>query len=350
MRVFITGVSGYLGSALARRFVEQGAEVSGLVRRSSDPETLRWLGELGVRLKWGDVEGRAGLESVFDGADLLVHSAAVIGYRKRLRGAMQRVNVIGTRHVLDAARAAQVGRVVHVSSIAAVGVSDEPVLLDERAAFDPSRLDAAYFDTKLAAEGEVARAVDAGLDVTIVNPAAIYGPSPCASNSSRVIANILRGRVPWVPEGGINAVPLDTVVDGVLAAAVRGRTGRRYILGGENLSLVALVRRVGRAAGRRIEARELSGRWRGVARAAMELVEPMVPDTVWFTPDMCAGMGRWMWYDATRARVELGVLPGDLDACLAATVAQLRSHGSLPPADVSAGVTTDVTSGVNPGR
>jgi dihydroflavonol-4-reductase len=335
--VVITGITGFLGTALARRFVEAGARVTGLVRRRSDPDTLRWLGDLGVRLQRGDVVERPGLERIFDGADLLVHAAAVIGYRRRLWGAMQRVNVIGTRNVLDAAWVAGVGRVVHISSVAAVGLSDRPVPLDEDAAFDPGELDAAYFDTKVAAEAEVARAVAAGVDATIVNPGVIYGPSSSASNSSRVIVGILSGRVPLVPPGGVNVVALDTVVDGVVAAADRGRPGRRYILGGENLTLAELVQRVGQAAGRRLAPREFPAWIAPPLRWAMELVEPLVPDSAWYTPDMCAAFGRWAWFDSSRARMELGVTPGDFDACLVATLRQLREHGRVGPGALSPG-------------
>ena len=328
--VFITGISGYLGGALARRYVAAGAAVSGLVREGSDPATVAWLQGLGVRLHRGDVTRRPGLERMMDGVDLVVHSAGCIGYRRRLWGQMQRVNVMGTRNVLDGARVAGVGRVVHVSSVVAVGMSPEPILLNEDAAFDPTPLDAAYFDTKLAAEEEVARAVDAGLDVTVVNPGVIYGPSPTASNSSRVIVGILSGRVPWIPSGGVNVVALESVVDGVLAAAIRGRTGRRYILGGENITLAELVQRVGQAAGRHLSPKPFSGGWAVPLRGAMNLIEPWVPDSVWYTPDMCAAFGRWMWFDTSRARDELGWSSGSIDDCLSATVSQLRERGQLP--------------------
>ncbi len=328
--VFITGISGYLGSALARRYVAEGALVSGMVRERSDPETVKWLRDLGVQLHLGDVTQGEGLGRLMDGVDLVVHSAGCIGYRRRRWGEMQRVNVMGTRHVLDGARLAGVGRVVHVSSVVAVGMSDEPVLLTEDAVFDPSPLDAPYFDTKLAAEEEVARAADGGLDVTVVNPGVIYGPSATASNSSRVILNILAGRVRRVPVGGINVVSLDGVVDGVLAAAARGRTARRYILGGENITLAELVQRVGRAAGRTLSAKRLPNGLAGPLRGAMNLIEPWVPDSVWFTPDMCAAFGRWMWFDTSRARDELSWACGDFDDCLAATVSQLQQRGQLP--------------------
>ena len=329
-RIAITGATGFLGTALARRLREEGHAVSGLVRSRSSPATRDWLARLGVRAVEGDVESGRGLAALCEGADLLVHCAAVIGYRRRLWGTMQRVNVLGTRKVVAAARAAAVGRMLHVSSIAAVGVSRRPELLDEHAGFDGADLDAAYFDTKAQAEGEVAAGVAAGLDAVVVNPSAIYGPSEAVSNSSNVIASLLRARPRFVPHGGINVVPLEQVVEGVLAAARRGRTGRRYLLVGENLTLAQLAQRVGRAAGVVIEPRELPPLPWGLVRGLLELVEPLVPDRIWFTPDMLGAFGRYLWFDGARARDELGLEPSDLDACLAATVDQLRRDGRVP--------------------
>ncbi len=328
-RVFVTGVTGFLGTALAKRLVDEGATVSGLARATSARATRRWLRHLGVTLVEGDLAAdRAdphALARAVDGHDLVVHSAAVIGYRRRQRGLMARTNVGGTRRVVDACLAADVPRLLHVSSIAAVGVTDEPVLLDEDADWTAGVLDAAYFDTKHEAEGEVRRGLARGLDAVLVNPAAIYGPSQVPANSSNVVRQILAGRLGLVPPSGVNVVPLDTVVEGCLAAAARGRTGRRYILGGENLWLHELVKRVGAAGGLDLAPRLLPTRLGGVARALAELVEPWVPDRVWFTPDMLAVFGRWMWFDTGRAERELGVVPGDLDACLRATVEQVRA-------------------------
>lgn len=330
-QVFITGASGYLGTALARRMVESGDRVRGLVRRSSSPATLAWLRGLGVELVQGDVSTGEGLATGCRDADLVIHSAAVIGYRRRLAGAMQRTNVVGTRRVVSACLAAAVGRMLHVSSIAAIGISETPAVLDEEQPYNAGALDAAYFDTKFAAEQHVQAGVARGLDAVLVNPGAIYGPSEVPSNSSRLLQQIVRGQVPFVPAGGINAVPLDTVVDGVLLALERGRAGRRYILGGENLGLGELVGRVSRLAGRPLTPRALPTWLRGPMRGVMELVEPLVPDGGWFTPDLCACFGRWMWFDTARARTELGLVPRDLDESLEASLAQLRSDGRLPP-------------------
>jgi len=330
--VFLTGTTGFVGTALAARLVEAGDHVRGLVRATSSRATVERLRGLGVQLVQGDVAPPTGPayahddEGVFtramDGVDLVVHAAAVIGYRRRLAGAMWSTNVLGTRRVVRAALAAGCGRFVHVSSIAAVGAAREPRPLDERSPFDAA-------DTKHAAEREVALGVGHGLPATTVNPGAIYGASWAVSNSSRVVEGVARRPPPFVPPGGINVVTLGTVVQGILAAAERGRVGRRVILGCENLTLAQLVERIARAAGKQASPRELPAPLVRAGRVLGDLVEPLVPDSVWYAPHMASVAGRWMWYDTRRMERELRVSPGDVDACLAETVAQLRRDGRL---------------------
>jgi dihydroflavonol-4-reductase len=242
---------------------------------------------------------------------------------------------------VEACLAADAGRLVHVSSIAAVGISRDPSLMDESTEWNAGGLGAAYFDSKHMAEERVREGVAAGLDAVIVNPGAIYGPSAASSNSSRLVASAARGRIRVVPSGGINAVPLATVVEGTLAAAERGRTGRRYILGGENITYMQLIQRIGRAAGRSVNPIALPTLLGPAIRAAMNMVEPFVPDRLSFTPDLAGAFGRWMWFDTRRMVAELGIgpasdasaeCPASLDECLAATVEQLRRDGRLPPA------------------
>jgi dihydroflavonol-4-reductase len=327
VKVALTGATGFLGLALAERLAAEGHGVSALVRPTSAPVARAALERLGARLVPGDVTEAGSLVPLVQGADLVVHVAAVIGYRRRLVPAMWRVNVDGTRHLLEACRAAGTGRLVHVSSIAAVGGSPSRTTLDEDATWNARVFDAAYFDTKHASERLVLDAARDGLDAVVVNPAAIYGPALVPGNSSRLVVQAARGRLRVAPEGGLNVVPLETVIEGVLAAARVGRRGRRYILGGENLELCDLLARIGAACGRPRRPPVVpaaAGPW---LRAAMNLVEPLVPSGAWFTPDLCAAFGWWLWYDTRRMRDELGVQPADLDACLAATLAQLRRDG-----------------------
>ncbi len=331
-RAAVTGATGYVGSALASRLVQEGWAVRGLVRSTSSPEVVAWLGAQGVELVHGDLDDAGALARLVQGADVVHHCAAVIGYRRRLAGAMQRTNVMGTSRVVGACVDAGVGRLVHVSSIAAVGLSDEPApLLDETAPFNAGRLRAPYFSTKREAEQRVLDAVDGGLDAVIVNPGAIYGPAAVAAgNSAHVIRLAASGRLAFVPTGGINAVALSTVLEGILAAAEKGRTGRRYILGGENLTYLHLMKKIGRAAGHEPDPSMLPGVLGPSIRWAMNLVEPLVPDRVWFTPDLAAAFGRWMWFDTGRMQTELGVPATPIQASLEGAVEQLRRRGDLP--------------------
>jgi dihydroflavonol-4-reductase len=331
-RVAITGATGFVGLALCERLRAEGADVVGLVRETSAAVPREALERLGVRTVVGDVTLPDSLPGLLDGADLVFHCAAVIGYRRRLAEAMARINVGGSAHVAAACRRAEVGRMVHVSSIAAIGVTDEPALMSEDTPYNAGALRAAYFDTKHEAEMRVLAEEAAGLDVVIVNPGAIYGPSLVGSNSNQLVTRIARGGLKVAPEGGMNVVPLRTVVDGCLAAARLGKSGRRYVLGGENLGLDELLVRVAAAAGKVLRPRRFPtalGPW---LRVAMNAVEPLVPGHVWFTPDLCASFGKWMWFDTRSMREELGVQPQDLDECLAATVAALRRSGALSPA------------------
>jgi len=328
-RVAVTGSTGFLGSALVDALAAAGWRVTALVRGTSAADAVERV-RARARVAVADVTDPSSLPPALDGADAVIHAAAVIGYRPRLHAEMERVNVGGTRAVLDAAAAAGVGRLVHVSSVAAVGVSDEPVLLDETTPWNAGRLRAPYFDTKHRAERLVLAAAGRGLDATIVNPAVVHGPSTVPSNSTELLRSIARGRVRLVPETGLNCVPLATVVAGTLAALERGRRGRRYVLAGENLTLAGLVERVGRLVGAPARGpRRIPTALRRPLRAVMGLLDPLVPRGARFTPDLCALFGRYMWFDAARAERELGVRAGPLDACLEATLARMRARGEL---------------------
>ncbi len=328
-RAAVTGATGFVGLALCQRLREEGASVAGLARRTSDPGAVAALRRLGATVVTGDVARAETLPALLRGADVVYHCAAVIGYRRRMRQAMRASNVYGTGNVIGACRAERVRRLLHVSSVAAVGITDEPRLLDEDSPWDAGRLRADYFDTKRRAELDVLAAVAEGLDAVIVNPAGIYGPSLAGSNSSQLVARVASGRLDLAPHGGMCVVPLVTVVDGILAAARRGRPGRRYILGGENLDMADIIVRIGRAAGLQLRPRRLPTALAPWLRLGMTFVEPFVPAHAWFTPHICSVFGKWMYYDTRRMRSELGVESADFDACLAGTVAQLRRDGRI---------------------
>ncbi len=196
----------------------------------------------------------AHLADAMNGSDAVFHVAATYSLWRRDRATVMHANVDGTRAVLDAARRARVPRVVHTSSVAAIGVRDASYsgyTADEAYQSAPEKLVGAYKKSKYYAEREVARAVAAGQDVVIVNPTTPVGPYDAKPTpTGDIIVRFCTGRMPAYVDTGLNLVDVRDVAEGHIAAFERGATGERYILGNENLTLRAMLDRLGAITGR----------------------------------------------------------------------------------------------------
>ncbi|MDX1419724.1 MAG: SDR family oxidoreductase [Rubricoccaceae bacterium] len=234
--ILVTGATGFLGAALVRRLVGDGASVRILRRPSS---SLDLLGDVAGHVEHveGDVTDWRAVRAAAEGVRRVYHAAAYVGFGGGTdREALMAVNVGGTATVADAAREAGVARLVHVSSIAALGRTLPPRgPIDETAVWRPSKANTAYAVSKRLAEREVQRAVAEGLDAVIVNPALIFGPGRPGENTMRIAETLRDGSLPAVPAGGTCVVDVEDVAAGMERAMARGRTGERYLLGGENL-------------------------------------------------------------------------------------------------------------------
>jgi dihydroflavonol-4-reductase len=234
--ILVTGATGFLGATLVRRLVAAGATVRILRRPSS---SLDLLGHAAGAVEHfeGDVTDYEAVCAAVAGARQVYHAAAHVGFEgRRDRERLEAVNVGGTANVLDAAREAGVARLIHVSSIAALGRTLTPQgTLDETAAWTPSKANSAYAVSKHRAEREVQRAVAEGLDAVVVNPALIFGPGRPGDNTMRIAEKLRDGRLPAVPAGGTCVVDVEDVAAGMVQAMARGRAGERYLLGAENL-------------------------------------------------------------------------------------------------------------------
>jgi dihydroflavonol-4-reductase len=233
VKVLVTGATGFVGSNVAAALATRGDEVSVLRRSASRLEALE-----GVPVEYvvGDILEPDSLVTAMQDRKLVFHVAAMAQYWRSSKETIYRVNVEGTRNVVHAALAAGVKRVVHTSSVAALGYPPRDTLADESQAF-PAKLSWwPYGHSKYLAELEVSRAVEQGLPAVIVNPTIVIGPRDVNFVSGSLIRAAVRGQLLVVTPGGSNYVHVDDVVAGHLAAAERGRVGERYILGGENLS------------------------------------------------------------------------------------------------------------------
>lgn len=234
MRALVTGGTGFVGANLVAGLTEKGITARVLRRPSSSSKALAGLEyETAV----GDILGdRDTLVKAMCGCDWVFHAAAVVEYWRQKRDWLYRVNVEGTRNILEAANVAGVQRFVFTSSYAALGIPVRGELLDESSQFNIRPQAFPYGHSKHLAELDVLQAVEAGLPAVIVNPTTIIGPRDLNEISGSIILEGAKGRLFFSAPGGLNFVAVQDVVAGHIAAAERGRVGERYILSGANLS------------------------------------------------------------------------------------------------------------------
>lgn len=315
----VTGATGFVGAELARLLVERGFVVRALCRASTSPTRLAGLD---VQRVHGDVTDRASIAAAMRGVDVVFHVAGVVSYRTRDAGLMHAVNVVGTRDVMAAALAAGVRRVVHTSSVVAVGSSEDGLPIDETAPWNLGGI-GAYFDTKRAGEAEVAAAVARGQDVVVVNPAAVLGEGDSRGNLHQLVRMVLRHGRALVPGGGVNAVDNRDIALGHLLALERGRTGERYVLGSENLTFVAFATRLAAALGKPARVLRLHPALIALLRGVAGVLDPLFGMRPPLTPATLRSMGRRFWFSCAKAERELGYAPRPVDDAMQRAVAAM---------------------------
>ena len=324
----LTGATGFVGSAVARALASRGHRLRLLVRKGSD---RRNLDGLDAELVEGDLARPATLASAVAGCRFVVHVAADYRIWVPDPAAMLAVNVAGTEALMRAAAAAGVERVVYTSSVATLGLRADGAPADEETAVEEAALIGAYKRSKYRAEQAVlALVAREGLPAVIVNPAAPVGPRDIKPTpTGRMIRDAAAGRMPAYVDTGLNIVHVDDVAEGHVLALERGQIGRRYILGGENLSLGALLGMVALAAGRRPPRIRLpiAPLW-PVALAAEGLAR-LTGITPMLTRDHLAMARKTMFFSSARAIAELGYAPRPAQAAIADALAWFRANGML---------------------
>ena len=247
MLAFVTGATGFLGSHVARVLAEQGAQLRLLVRPTSD---LRNIADLNAERVEGDLRDPASIEKALTGCDALFHVAA--DYRLWVRDPeqMHRSNVEGTRGLIEAARRQGVRRIVYTSSVATMGFGSNGTLADENSPVSLADMIGPYKRSKFLAEQVAFEAARSGVDVVVVNPTTPIGerdikPTP----SGRIVVDFLRRKFPAYVDTGLNLVDATECALGHVRALEKGRSGERYILGGENLTLKQILDRLGAITG-----------------------------------------------------------------------------------------------------
>ena len=227
---------------------------------------------------------------------------------------MEAANVTATERLLDAATAARVSRIVHISTINAFGDTGYRVVDETYARPRPYRYVSTYDETKHQAHLVAHAHAVAGTPVLIAMPGGVYGPGDHSSLGG-VLAQAAEGRLRSLTFGdlGLNMAHVDDIANGIALVGERGRVGEAYVLGGEVVTLAELVRRVAAIAGRRAPGLS-TPTW--LLRAAAPLVQPFGPD---LGEILSASAGVTYWASDAKARRELGYAPRELEAGLSAT-------------------------------
>jgi dihydroflavonol-4-reductase len=330
MKAFVTGATGFVGSHVARALTEQGADLRLLVRASSD---LRNLEGLNAERVIGDLREPESLDKAISGCETVFHVAA--DYRLWVRDPeqMYQANVDGTKAILNAAKKNGVRRVVYTSSVATMGFTSNGHPADENSPVSLENMIGPYKRSKFMAEQIALEAGRSGMDVVVVNPTTPVGerdikPTP----TGRIIVDFLKKKFPAYVDTGLNLVDVRECARGHVAALEKGRSGERYILGGENLTLKQILDKLAAITG--LPSPRVKVPY--VMALATGVVDEVVTGRILrreprATIDAVRMGRKKMFVTSAKAEQELGWKPGPVHDALRRAVEWFRSNGYAQP-------------------
>lgn len=327
MRALITGANGFLGAHLTHKLLSSGLECYAQVRPNSDVSELQDCKSL--QYAYGDITDKRSLGKILNEVkpEVIFHLAGYVGYKKSERSIMEKVNVLGTKNLVESMVEAQIPKIIHVSSVVAVGAGFTPLqILDENSQYNLSHLDLGYFETKRKAEELVKQYTNQGqIKSVILNPSTIYGPADAKKGSRKTQVKVAQGKFKFYTSGGVSIVSVEDVIEGIYQGFLKGRNGERYILSGENITIKSLFERIASFAN---------------VPAPKYLLPDWVLHTAGFVGDSLSSMGfkdtvssenAWSatlyhWFSNEKAKKELGIKFKDANYSLKQSVDWMRTE------------------------
>jgi len=309
-RVAVTGGAGFIGSAIVRRLIERGSDVVALIEPGGDEHNLDGLD---IERVTADVRDRASIDAAAAGCRYLFHTAAIYGFWAKDPALFYDVNVQGTRNVIAAFSDAGCERMVYTSTVGTVGLhgTGSGEAANEECFADISHLFGFYKRSKYVAEHEVLRAAAEGAPISLVLPTFPLGPRDRRPTpTGKLVLDYLDGRIPGYVDTYLNVAHVDDLAEGHLLALERGRVGRSYIVGGENLSMRQLLATLSAATGLSEPKLQFPRTLALAAGAVSNLIEGKLLHREPFVAMEAARMSTTnMIFDDSRARLELGYVP-----------------------------------------
>jgi len=230
----------------------------------------------------------------------------MVSFWRPLRKLQHEVNVNGTKNVVDTCLKENVERLVHTSSIAAIGHPEDGEIADETTPFNWQEVDNGYKNSKHLAEREIVQGIARGLDAVMVNPALVIGPGDIRFNGGKILKSVKHHQALFYIKGGTNVVFVDDVVRGHIGAALKGHVGERYILGGENLTHKKVFQITAEIVGGVIPRIRVPVPLLRLAAKCFDIAGKILKKEPMITSELISGAGLFNWYSSEKAQRELG--------------------------------------------
>lgn len=316
--ILVTGATGHIGNVLVQRLLSQGARLRALVLRDEDTTPLDGLQ---VELVEGDVLELQSLKTACDGVQEVYHLAGLITIMPGENRLVQRVNVEGTRNMLQAAEEAGVRRFVYTSSIHAIQRAPHGTLIDEKLPYDPHNPYGAYDRSKAQASLLVQAAARQGLNAVIACPTGVIGPYDYRrSEMGALICACALGAPQLYVEGAYDFVDVRDVAEGLVRVCQHGRTGESYILSGQQISVPGLLSAIQTITGKRLLKMKIPMQVARIFARITPLYYRLARQEPRFTPYSLEVLCSNSYISHAKARLELGYQPRPLYDCLVDTV------------------------------
>jgi len=334
MNIVVTGATGHIGNVLIRELLAAGEKVRALVPPFENDLPIRGLD---VDMVAGDVCDTSSLNSAFQGADVVYHLAGIIAITPGKDRLLHRVNVEGTRNVVDACLESRVGRLVYTSSIHAIQEPPEGIFINETFPVDPEHVLGPYARSKARATLEVRKAVERGLDAVIVHPTGVIGPFDFRiSEMGQLVLDFIRGKLKAYMDGAYDFADVRDVARGLALAGKQGRKGESYILSGERVSIKHIMEILEETSGIRAPSFKVPAWLAHTAGKLAPIYYRIIRSKPLFTDYSVDVLRSNSWVSSEKARVELGYVARSVRESICDSVAWFRQN--LSPAQLGPAV------------
>lgn len=326
MKVLVTGANGFLGSWIVKGLNKKNWDAAILHRKNSDLSALEGLH---YKSHLGDITDLESLRKATINIDVVFHVAGLVSYSHTDREKMEKINVQGTANVIEACAINKVQKLVHTSSIVAIGAGLTEQVMNEESIYNLDKFNLGYYQTKKAAEDLVLQASKKNqIFGVVVNPSTMFGPGDATKSSRQKYLKVARGQFNYYPSGGVNILDVEDAVDGHIAACEKGRSGQRYILGAENITIKELFDAFAKEGGSKPPSKKLSQTvLRSIYYLGRSMASAGLPVRFSFESALIGSL--YHWYDNSKAKAELGFNPRPAQQSIARSVAWSKQHGLL---------------------